>query len=197
MIKEEKLYCDRCGKEIKHYFYISDIDNKYLCKNCSDAENPKELARQLAELKADNEKLLNENGYLIFADGYDENDKPVHKQIYTTYKEKNKELVAENKKLRQQLKEKDEEIEQYQKLINDICNKFYAGSLNDLPQKITHQVCEKIRKLAHGLWYFVLEEQKEHFEGNRYVLSQKDFNDILDQIEGECNQNTVKRSVRN
>lgn len=65
--------------------------------------------KQLAELKAENKRLLNENGYLIFADGYDENNNPVHKQIYKTYKESNKELITENKKLKQQLKDQAKE----------------------------------------------------------------------------------------
>ena len=52
-------------------------------------------------------------------------------------------------------------------------------------RELVKEVCEKIKEKAFGLWYFVLNEQKEHFEGNRYVLSQKDFNDILDQIQKE------------
>ena len=52
-------------------------------------------------------------------------------------------------------------------------------------RELIRQVCEKIKEKAFGLWYFVLNEQKEYFEGNRYVLSQKDFNDILDQIQKE------------
>ena len=52
-------------------------------------------------------------------------------------------------------------------------------------RELVKEVCEKIKEKTFGLWYFVLNEQKEHFEGNRYVLSQKDFNDILDQLQKE------------
>ena len=53
-------------------------------------------------------------------------------------------------------------------------------------RELVEKVCEKIKEKTFGLWYFVLNEQIEHFEGNRYVLSQKDFNDILDQIQKEA-----------
>lgn len=58
-------------------------------------------------------------------------------------------------------------------------------SIKTHDRELVRQVCEKIKEKAFGLWYFVLNEQQEHFEGNRYVLSQKDFNDILDQIQKE------------
>ena len=58
-------------------------------------------------------------------------------------------------------------------------------SIKDYKRELIKEVCEKLKEKAFGLWYFVLNEQKEHFEGNRYVLSQKDFNDILDQIQKE------------
>lgn len=57
-------------------------------------------------------------------------------------------------------------------------NQQIKQQLHDLPKKIVVEIREKV----NGLWYFVLEEQKEYFEGNRYVLSQKDFNEILDTI---------------
>ena len=55
-------------------------------------------------------------------------------------------------------------------------------SIKDFERELVRQVCEKIRDKVLGLWYFVLNEQKEYFEGNRYLLSQNDFNEILDQI---------------
>ena len=58
-------------------------------------------------------------------------------------------------------------------------------SLKAHDRELVRQVCEKIKEKTFGLWYFVLNEQKEYFEDNRYVLSQKDFNDILDQIQKE------------
>ena len=55
-------------------------------------------------------------------------------------------------------------------------------------RELVEEVCEKINAKALGLWYFVPNEQKEYFEGNRYLLSLKDFSEILDrmrELEGE------------
>ena len=53
---------------------------------------------------------INTTGYVIFSEGYDENENPIHKQEFITYKEKceeliklNKELKDENKSLKSQL----------------------------------------------------------------------------------------------
>ena len=62
---------------------------------------------------------------------------------------------------------------------------FTKQELKVHDRELVKEVCEKIKEKVFGLWYFVLNEQKEHFDGNRYVLSQKDFNDILDQIQKE------------
>lgn len=115
------------GRHHCDLFSSKKAAEKWLCElNYNHHLNKdKQLQKQLTELKSDNEELKNVN-MVIFED--------------------NKKLEEENLQLQQQLKEKDEEIEEYQKLINDICNKFYAGSLNDLPKKITKQVCEKIRE---------------------------------------------------
>lgn len=56
----------------------------------------------------------------------------------------------------------------------------------------TNEICERIRTEAERLFYFVLEEQKEYFEGNRYVLSKKELNEILDQIKKEGEEKCVK-----
>lgn len=45
--------------------------------------------------------LEEENGYIVFADGYDEKGNKIHKQLIVKYKNKFKELVEENKKLKQ------------------------------------------------------------------------------------------------
>lgn len=45
--------------------------------------------------------LEEENGYIVFADGYDEKGNKIHKQLIVKYKDKFKELVEENKKLKQ------------------------------------------------------------------------------------------------
>ena len=72
----------------------------------------------------------------------------------------------------------------------DECDNYMQAScplqsIKDHDRELVKEVCEKIKEKTFGLWYFVLNEQIEHFEGNRYVSSQKDFNDILDQIQKE------------
>ena len=52
-------------------------------------------------------------------------------------------------------------------------------------RELVEKVCEKIKKKARWLWYFVYAEQKDYFKGNRYVLSEKDLNEIFDQIQKE------------
>lgn len=74
-----------------------------------------DLQKQLAEKDKTIAKLEEDNGYILFEDGYDENGKEVHRQVYTTYQQAFNELVLEAKKLRQQLKEKDKEIETMKK----------------------------------------------------------------------------------
>lgn len=59
------------------------------------------LNRQDTRIK----ELEEENGYIIFADGYDENGNEVDKQIYTTYKSKCDELIKENQQFKEELKD--------------------------------------------------------------------------------------------
>lgn len=58
-------------------------------------------------------------------------------------------------------------------------------SLKTHDRELVEKVCEKIKKKARWLWYFVYAEQKDYFKGNRYVLSEKDLNEIFDQIQKE------------
>ena len=58
-------------------------------------------------------ELEEENGYVLFEDGYDKDGNEIHKQVYTTYKEEFTRLVLENKKLRkenQQLKQTQKQL---------------------------------------------------------------------------------------
>lgn len=75
-------------KEIKHITKLYyELNNKY-CKELDKLINMQE-----------------ENGYIIFSDGYDENGNEVHKQEFVKYKDKFNELVEENKKLKQSQKQ--------------------------------------------------------------------------------------------
>lgn len=60
---------------------------------------------ELRNVYEENQQLKEENGYIIFSDGYDENDNPIHKQEFVKYKDKCSELIKENKKLKQSQKQ--------------------------------------------------------------------------------------------
>ena len=62
MSKNTKIYCYRCNKEIKGSFvYISEIDHKYLCKDCFEKEQPKEFAKQINKFKKQIAELVKRN----------------------------------------------------------------------------------------------------------------------------------------
>lgn len=86
-------------------------------------------------------KLKEENGYIIFSDGYDENDNPIHKQEFVKYKDKCSELIEENKKLKQSQKEL--AIEELEKLKNYFCEEDEDGDgFKTGDWTITHDACE-------------------------------------------------------
>ena len=62
---------------------------------------------------------------------------------------------------------------------------FILEDIKTHDRELVEKVCEKIKKKARWLWYFVYAEQKDYFKGNRYVLSEKDLNEIFDQIQKE------------
>ncbi len=113
----------------------------------------KSINELLAELKAENERLKEYNKSKL-VELFDE----------------------ENKKLKQQLKEKCDEIVQLEKDLNRVC----IQGKNDLRQRIeletelktnTHQVCEKIReKFSDG-------------RSHNWGIEQVELYDFLDQIE--------------
>lgn len=67
----------------------------------------------------------------------------------------------------------EQEIEEYQKEINDICNQYMVGSLKQLPKVITKKSLDKIR---------VRFDRDEH--GNRYfAVMVEHLREFLDQME--------------
>ena len=66
------------------------------------------LRNQLELLQKENQQLKEENGYIIFADGYDENGKEIRRQEFVKYKDKFKELVEENKQFKKQISKMEE-----------------------------------------------------------------------------------------
>lgn len=167
-----------------------------------------EKDKEIAELKAENERLkdiVNSVDMLKqYTDDIEEYILVNPKRAYfgsvslqdiidlkQQLKEKDEEIENKEENLkkyardaiayRRELAEKDARIEKLDNLNLQLLKEI--GELNFKLKSNTKQVCEKIREKTDGLWYFVLDEQKEHFEGNRYVLSRKDFDDILNLIE--------------
>lgn len=160
-----------------------------------------EKDKEIAELKAENKELLKMNEMFL-------NPKPLIEKLQQQLKEKDEEIERfKNKLTRYDMSKSEYQIENNkivrhyalggEKILNhydivdllnaydnEMCQYFtYQAVMTGKLEENTKQVCEKIRQNADGLWYFVLDEQKEHFEGNRYVLSRKDFDDILNLIE--------------
>ena len=59
----------------------------------------------VSRLKQENQQLKEENGYIVFCDGYDENGNEIHKQEFVKCKDRFKELLKENKQLKQSQKQ--------------------------------------------------------------------------------------------
>ena len=100
---------------------------------------------------------------------------------------------------KQQLSEKDKEIKRLKYLLLDKENKstFFeqlynqtiedakivkdCGSFTALNKIIRKQVCDEIREMALDYYYF--QGDAEKFDGNLYLISKFDLENILDQIE--------------
>lgn len=65
----------------------------------------KDLVYENNKLKQENQQLKEENGYIIFVDGYDNNNNEIHRQEFIKYKDKCSELLEENKRLKQSQKQ--------------------------------------------------------------------------------------------
>lgn len=126
------------------------------------AEAGKEIekqTKQLAELKAENERLLEANDSL--SNKFDK-DSDMQNKIDT--------LTLNNEALQQQLKEKDEEIS---RLKNEIIlhDENEQKNINEFISLTTKQVCEKIReKFSDG-------------RSHNWGIEQVELYDFLDQIE--------------
>lgn len=136
-----------------------------------------EQQQQMAELKAENERLLE------------------HKEII----DKTNQLFADKcKKYEQQLKDKDDELNRYAELFGMKDKDFYvietaeyekmkSGAKEIIKQAIknnTKQVCEKIRK---EIVYYPVSQLTEagKIKANVWGISMKDIEKILCQIENE------------
>ncbi len=91
-------------------------DRKKFCINQVSCQQ-----KLIDKLLKENQQLQAENGYIIFADGYDKNGNEIHRQEFVKYKDKFKELVEENKQLKQLQKQL--AISELKKLKANLINK--------------------------------------------------------------------------
>lgn len=138
-----------------------------------------QLKQELAEKDKRIAELENENGYILFEDGYDENGEEVHKQIYTTYKQAFNELVLETKKLRRQLKEKDKEIEEKMMSFEKRCQEYYKS--DEFKRDFAIQELEKVKELLldeYKKYPIVYDKTNDIVAG---ALDRDKVNEIIDQ----------------
>lgn len=103
------------------------------------------LEMQCLELVNENEQLKKENGYIVFSDGYDKNGNEIHRQEFVKYKDKFKELVEENKKLKQSQKKLT--IKELGALAKFCEINAYYYEEEQFAKQINKWVNEKIKKL--------------------------------------------------
>lgn len=141
---EEKERYEVMYPSLNGYAYIHDFktDNVLNTYDSCDLLNKQDKENQ--QLNSIIEKFEEENGYVLFEDGYDENGNEIHKQKYVTYKSKCDELRKENQQLKQQLAENGKEIEKL-----NACVDFYKSYYISFKEKVIDEL-EKV-KSAFGL----------------------------------------------
>lgn len=147
-LEEGEIYCEDTEGTICSYDKESlvDILNKY--------------AKQLAELKAENERFKEENIKLCSG-----------KSFYDYVKE----LQISNRQQEQQLKEKDELISRLRQDHKDEMHQLYVNLDAIAKQEERKQVCEKIREK------FKNKVKNKGFNSN-YGVDMIWFNKMIDQI---------------
>lgn len=109
------------------------------------------------KLLEDNQQLKEENGYIIFVDGYDENGNEIHKQKFIKYKDKFKELVEENKQLKEHIKDLELLLNADKKMKTNSLNGFeklrqkyqqLKQSQNQKENEILKKIVDFINELA-------------------------------------------------
>lgn len=143
------ITCGRCDKDLEIIkssdCYTSDIDGQLICKECFLKEQPKELAKQLAELKAENKQY--QNGMVLDGDAKIKQ----WRKIADVCKE-NRKLKAENERLNTELARKTTKINQFDEIIKDnyVDGQDYDKLKNDYEQQLKEKD-EKIEKLKEEL----------------------------------------------
>lgn len=138
-----KLYQERDRQfqsVIQRYHLLNELQSNYDKK-----DKLQLLEMQCLELVNENEQLKKENGYIVFSDGYGKNGDEIHRQEFVKYKDKFKELVEENKKLKQSQKELT--IKELGTLAKFCEKNAYYYEEEQFAKQINKWVNEKIKKL--------------------------------------------------
>lgn len=138
---------------------IEYCEQVYDFRLCDDAEI-KDLQEQLADYKKDNEQL----------------EDRLHTAEQETLHFQNKYFDMQHK-----LKEKEKEIEDYQKLINDTCNKYRVCSLKELPISFALEQLEKVKELINNKLEFMWQNNAEMTCRDRHII-EKCYEDIEELI---------------
>lgn len=156
MSKEERYKLDGISFIDTKTDMCLNLGKKDLIRVCVYLNNQEEFLndyeRQLAELKAESEMLK-------------ENNKSKLMELFN----------FENKKLQQQLKEKDEQLEHWQQLAVTQNGALTSEGLQQILQTNTKQVCNKIRQAICECDFV----NKDGF----YYIKQIELNDKVDEIE--------------
>lgn len=170
---------------------LAETEQKFLEFQEDSIRNEQIYVRELTEKDKTIAKLEEDNGYILFEDGYDENGKEVHRQVYKTYKQAFNEQVLETKKLRRQLREKDEELEELksqQTHTQQVCDKYHslyeekfnrvlelAQEKHELEQSQTQLAIQELAEVERLLY-------ESHYKeiDNRYYAEYEDIKNLID-----------------
>lgn len=157
--------------EKKRYVYLIEVNQLYdnekddlYAWNINNNKIINLLNQQDARIK----ELEEQNGYIIFADGYDDNGNKVSKQVYTTYKSKCDELIKENKQLTNQY---------------DLLNKKYCEEM-DKNIALKEQLEEKNKEIKKLSLY----SEKLYKLEARIGLEERTVGDVVEELDRLRNQ---------
>lgn len=159
LAKFDFYYCynsEQCPKELCMFFNDISLNKR---KNFDKRQAFIDLGRIAITLNQQDKlikELEEENGYIIFADGYDENGNEIRRQEFVKYKDKFQKLVEENKHL------KEEVIYQKNYVREEIKIQGYLLEENQqLKQSQKQLAIEELKKLklsildfSNGYWHY-------------------------------------------
>ena len=119
---EEKERYEVMSPSLNGYAYIHDLKTDNVLNTYDSCDLLNQQSKRIKELEQ-------ENGYILFEDGYDKDGNEIQRQFYNTYKEEFTKLVLENKKLRK-------ENQQLKQQLHDLPNKIVEEIRDDMSKRI-------------------------------------------------------------